>query len=293
MEEDKWSGKLSILSVLRRETPDMPKKMAQAARYAMDHPDRMALDSMRTTAKAVGVNSTTMLRLARQLGFESYEDFRAGFQSEFIGGGFGDRAGALSQRAEGQGSGTLADKILHAAELNLQDMREGMKQEELTALAHLIREARQVYLVGSGSLYWLAAMMKTTGNMILPNLRLVGAENTVAAEAMGTLSAEDVVICFSMNPTAKRTIDAMRFAHSRGARKVAITDHPRSPLSEGAEFLFHANTESPHYYPSIAPLVLIVEAILATVVASGGDEELAQIRNVEATRNTSGHYQER
>ena len=88
---------MSILHKLRNTLPDLPKKLALAARYALDHPDQVALNSMRSIATEVGVTSTTMLRLARQLGYESYDDFRASFQSELVRGVFGTRADALHQ----------------------------------------------------------------------------------------------------------------------------------------------------------------------------------------------------
>jgi len=284
---------VNILQSLRQALPDLPRKLTIAAHYALENPDRMALDSMRSTAQNVGVTSTTMLRLARQLGFSGYEDFRASFQTQLVRGGFGARAGALRDSQTGDTEETVGDQIMLAAEKNIQQARSDLNQSDLDALAVHMRKAPHIYLVGSGSLFWLASMMKNTGSMILPNLRLVGAEYAVAAEAMGDLGPDDVVLCFGMNPIAQRTIDAMRFAHDSGAHTVAVTDRASSPIAEGAQFLFVGETASPHYYPSPAPLLLITEAILATVVAQGDGRELRQIHQFEETRKASGRYRER
>lgn len=284
---------LTILQSLREALPSLPKKLTQAANHALDHPEQMALDSMRTTAGKVGVTSTTMLRLARQLGYAGYEDFRASFQTELVSGGFGVRAGALREPRPDAGSESICEQIVLAAEQNIRQLRADLNQSDLNEVAALLRTAPNVYLVGSGSLFWLASMMKNTGNMVLPNLRLVGAEYSVAAEAMGVLRPEDVVICFGMNPTAVRTVEAMRFARQRGAHTVAVTDRPSSPIAEGAKFLFFGETSSPHYYPSAVTLMLIMESILATVVAHGDGQELRHIREFEQTRKKSGRYLER
>lgn len=287
---------MSILHTLRAALPGMPKKLALAARYALDHPDKMALNSMRGSAADVGVTSTTMLRLARHLGFASYEDFRSSFQNELVSGGFGARAGALHKDHTAQdaapdgGSGTLGDRILMAAETNISRTRTTLRQQDIDAVAALIRQAPNTFLVGSGSLFWLASMMKNTGSLILSNLRLVGAEYSVAAEALGPLQEDDVVIGFGVNPTALRTVEAMRFARKCGAHTVAITDRPSSPVAEGAEHVLFSDTASPHYYPSVVPLMVIVEALLATVVAGGDGQELRRIKDFEATRRSSGRY---
>ncbi|MCR9085893.1 MAG: MurR/RpiR family transcriptional regulator [Rhodobacteraceae bacterium] len=282
---------MNIRQKLRTALPDLPKKLAVAAKYALENPDRIALDSMRKTAADVGVTSTTMLRLARQIGFDSYDEFKASFQAELVQGGFGARAGALRQDPPGSDL-PLSDRIFSAAADNIERARQTLSQTDLRDVAKLMRDAPEVYLVGSGSLFWLAAMMKNTGNMILPNLRLVGAEYSVAAEAMGLAAPNDVVICFGMNPLAQRTRDAMLFARERGVHTVAITDKPSSRLVDGAMYAFISDSTSPHYYPSAAPMMVIVEALLATVVAEGDGSELARIKAFEAMRRKSGKYAE-
>lgn len=288
---------MSILYALRVALPDLPKKLAQAARYALEHPDQMALNSMRGTAAEVGVTSTTMLRLARHLGFVSYDDFRASFQKELVRGVFGARADALHQQqkstfssVEDDGRGSLCNRLIEAAETNVGQLRNTLRQEELEEIAALIRKAPDVYLVGSATLFCLASAMKITGNMILPNLRLVGAEYSVAAEAMGNLTEDDVVIGIGLNPQAKRTIEAMQFARTRGAHLVAITDRPSSPVAEGAEFVLCGETSSPHFYPSLTSIMVIIEALLATIVASGDGAELRRVQDFEAIRKSNDRY---
>ncbi|WP_424988299.1 MurR/RpiR family transcriptional regulator [Microbulbifer sp. S227A] len=282
---------MDILEKLQKELPGLPKKLALAARYALDTPDRIALNSMRSAAAEVGVTSTTMLRLARQMGFDSYDDFKACFQDKLLTTGFGARAGALRhQNASDTSRTTLTQEMLAASTDNLAGTLNEANLQHLSRVARLMREAPAVYLVGSGSLFWLASIMKTTGSMILPNLRLVGTEFAVAAEGLSQVTGQDVVIGFGVNPCATRTIEAMRFVRARGAHVVAMTDRPSSPLTEHAEFTFCAGTQSPHYYPSITAMMALVEMMLATVVAEGGAIELDRIKALEAHRKASASY---
>lgn len=281
---------MSLTNTLRKALPDLPKKLAQAARYALDHPDKMALNSMRGSASAVGVTSTTMLRLARHLGFDSYEDFRAAFQKELLRDGFGARAGALRQEDKTTGEETHTEKILSAAEANIHQLRTSLPRQDLDRFCEKIRRAPNVYLVGSSSLFWLASMMKNTGSLILSNLRLVGAEYAIAAEQMSALNKEDMVICFGMSPTARRTVDAMQFAQRRSAFTVAITDRPSSPLAEEADLAFFANADSPHYYPSVVAMTALVELLLASVVAGGDGREAEQVAEFERLRAGTDAY---
>lgn len=281
---------MDIILNLRQSLPALSKKLALAARYALDNPDRIALDSMRVSAKKAGVTSTTMLRLARQVGFENYGDFRSGFQSRMIPEGFGARAGEL-QKTESLNDNTfVGSAVLQAAFENVHHAKGRLSSRELSGAAKLIRAAPSCFLVGSSTMYWLAGMMKNTGSMVLPNLRLVGAEYSVASEGMFDLSAKDVVVGFGISPVSSRTVDAMTYAQGIGAATIAITDRPSSPVAEGCNYVLAGGTRSPHYYPCMAAQLSLVQALLATVVAEGDGTELEHIRKLEARRSESNFY---
>lgn len=281
---------MDVLQKLRHKLPNMPKKLAQTARYALDNPHYIALNSMRATALEAGVTSTTMLRLARHIGFDSYEDFRVAFQSRFVPVGFGSRAGALRQRHSKDITLSLSQQILQSAEQNIHQLSLELVQKDMSDVARHLRHAPVCYLVGSGSLYWLALMMKNTGGMILPNLRMVGSEYSVAAEAMSNITKDDMVIGFGVNPYAQRTINALSFAKEQSAIAVAITDRPSSPIALASDFAFYAKTTSLHYYPSMIPLMAIIEVILATVVAEGDGTEILRIQKFERVRKEHVDY---
>ena len=85
----------TVLERLAQSTPDLSPKMAVAALYAVENPDLIAFHSMRSVATKCGVASPTMLRLARMMGYPSYEGFRADFQDLVAGDGFRARADRL------------------------------------------------------------------------------------------------------------------------------------------------------------------------------------------------------
>jgi len=283
---------MDILEKLKIEIPNLPKKLAISALYALDNPDRIALDSMRASAAMANVTPTTMLRLARQLGFASYDDFKLGFQNQLLTTGFSARAGELRKKNQGDETESLAEQIRKASIANIDMALSDTNLESLPSIVSALRDARNCYLVGSGSLFWIANIMKTTGSMVLPSLKLVGSEFAVAAEGMSQIGPDDVAICFGINPYAKRTLDALRYVEGKGALTIAFTDKQSSPLAQIADYTLYANTQSPHYYPSTLSLIALVETLLASIVAQGGENELRQLREFERHRKASASYVE-
>src|ERR1700741_1625761 len=62
-----------------------------AARHLLDHPDDVALGSMRELAHQAGLPPVTFVRLARALGFADFSELRELFQKRLRDGGNRDR----------------------------------------------------------------------------------------------------------------------------------------------------------------------------------------------------------
>src|SRR5690554_2486261 len=79
---------------------DLPAQLRAGAHWVIEHPNEVALLSMRDQAKRAGVPPTTMTRLAKRLGFEGYDDMRALYAEQLLRstGGFAEKAGELRER---------------------------------------------------------------------------------------------------------------------------------------------------------------------------------------------------
>ncbi|BBI48737.1 hypothetical protein HORIV_11580 [Vreelandella olivaria] len=55
----------------------MSAQLQQAARYVLEHPEEVALVSMREVARYADVQPATMTRLAKYLGLPGYDELRA------------------------------------------------------------------------------------------------------------------------------------------------------------------------------------------------------------------------
>ena len=76
-----------VLNQLSAEIAGLSPQLRLAGRYVLDHPNEVAVLSMRALAANAQVNPPTMMRLARRLGFDGYEDFRAVFQAPLVRSG--------------------------------------------------------------------------------------------------------------------------------------------------------------------------------------------------------------
>jgi DNA-binding MurR/RpiR family transcriptional regulator len=273
---------------LTRALPDLPRKLGLAARYALDNPDRIAFDSMRTVATACDVASPTMLRLARALDYDSYDAFRSEFQQRFVHQGFGNRADALRANVGFDTKDHFSNHIAEAATLNIAQTMERLDYAAVEAFTTSVRNSNRTFILGSGSMHWMAALMESTGQMAIPGLRTDHSGSATMIETIASITAQDTALVLAFAPYARETVVAAAYASEQNAQVFALTDKPSSPLVEHADHVFFAPTESPHYYPSVVSTVVMIEILLSATVAAS--DALERIRQTELIRNKSGAY---
>src|SRR5271165_3120663 len=61
--------------------PHLPKRLRQAAAYALEHPDEFALGTASALARSADVQASTLVRFAQTLGFAGFSDLQEIFRS--------------------------------------------------------------------------------------------------------------------------------------------------------------------------------------------------------------------
>jgi DNA-binding MurR/RpiR family transcriptional regulator len=83
-------------------------------------------------------------------------------------------------------------------------------------------------------------------------------------EQLLPIGEQDVLIAISFPRYSNRTVRAVRYAHSRGADVVALTDSAQSPLAPYADQVLTARSDMASFVDSyVAPLSVINALIVA------------------------------
>ena len=94
------NGTNDILDRLQGEIDQLTPQTAKAATYVLENPSEVGLSTIRELAEAARVTPQTILRMAKQVGFDGYEDFRNPFREALKEGTatFPDRARWLRRK---------------------------------------------------------------------------------------------------------------------------------------------------------------------------------------------------
>lgn len=264
-----------------------------AARFAIDNPDEIAVNSMRNVAAKAGVRPSTMLRLARQLGFDGYDQLRDQFRERLKAGGespWSGRARDLRKSSVPSSRNALIDRLLADEHDNLQKTFDGETAKNLRQACQIIRSSRLVYVLGLRSLFPVAFYFHYVCRMFMGKTVLLTGTGGTFADDLRRVEKGDTVVAFSYHPYARDSVKAVNFAGKKGARIIAVTDSRVSPIMAPAKVGIVVSNTTPSLFPTILPAFAVAQALAALLVQESGDETMANIARTESQLEAFGVY---
>ncbi|MGI9415063.1 MAG: MurR/RpiR family transcriptional regulator [Hyphomicrobiales bacterium] len=267
-------------------------QLKRAARYVADHPQNVAMHSMRRIAREAKVPPSTMTRLAQALEFDGYETLRNQFRDLVVGeGGFARRASRLqSERSEPASGAGLLERYAAAAVRNIEADAAAIGETELDAAAQLLLSSKRVVAAGMLSSFSLAGYAYYMASMALPGWSLLRPHGGSYADQINDIGPEDALLVIATEPYASGAVDAARWTREHGGRVVAVTDSRLSPVARLADCTLVCSTQGPHFFPTHASALVALEALVGCVIVGAGDDAVRRLGDVEKMRRGFGEY---
>ena len=214
---------------------DLPKKLAQVAAFALEHPDEIAFGTAASVAASAKAQPSTLVRLAQALGYSGYSDLQAVFRDRLREKVpvYADRLAALHAGSAAD-MGALLSAFAGAAMRSAQSLRQRIDLEQLETAASILTRARTLYLAGQRRSFPVVAYLSyVLAKLAVPH-QLLASPAGIDAETLTLAGPDDALLAVSFAPYAPGTLASVRAAQERGIPVVAITDSPFSPLVPGA-----------------------------------------------------------
>ncbi|MGE8188692.1 MurR/RpiR family transcriptional regulator [Pseudomonas sp. NPDC086278] len=264
--------------------PTLTPTLRRAARFILDHPGEIALQSMRTVATMAKLQPASMLRLAKQLGFGGYEEMRDCFRQWLTerDSMFTQRADLLRKGSHGDQNCELIREILKAEQGNLEATFSAQRYAPIIAAHGILTHARHIYVVGLRSLFPAAYYFSYVCGVFLNNTTLLSGVGGAFADELRRIGPDDALVVFSYHPYAQDALRAVQFSREQQAKVIAITDSAVSPIASPCDVLIVVRNTTPSLFPSVVPALAVSQTLAALLVANGSEDSLQQITNSEA-----------
>ncbi len=279
-----------LTTELGRLTPEVRK----AATFVLENPNEVGVSSIREIATAADVKPNTLVRMARVLGFDGYEDFREPFRDEIRRGSasFPDRARWLQSLSQSGKLGSLYADMVNSALRNIEETFARVDETALKSAADDIWASRQVFVLGVGVNNSNARNFTYLASTGMEQFHPIPRPGSTAVDDLARADERDVLIAITCKPYRSEVVEAVRIAREQGLTIVGISDSPASPIVAGSRHGFVVAADTPQFFPSSVSTIALLETLLSFVIASADSEIVGRVKKFHERRHELGIYVE-
>ena len=283
----------TVLDRLVDELPDLTPEARKAATYVLENPSDVGVSTVREIAKAAKVKPNTVVRMARQVGFEGYEDFREPFREAIRMGraGLPDRARWLQDIGKSGELGGLFADIARSAMENLEETFSRTDAGQLEAAARAIWDSKNVYTLGVGVNHSTARNFVYLASTGMVQFHAIPGPGSTPIDDLAWSSEDDVLIAITCKPYRSEVVEAVRLAKEQGLTIIAISDSPASPIILDSDHGFVVSTDTPQFFPSSVSTIALLETLLSFVIAVASDRIVSRVEEFHRRRHALGMYE--
>lgn len=260
-----------ILTHIQENMGSFSKGQKLIANFILESYDKAAFMTACKLGKTVHVSESTVVRFAAELGYDGYPSMQKALQ-EMIR----NKLTAI-QRIEVTndriGNQDVMSTVMQSDIDKIRITLEETSRENFNLAVQAIVSARRIYILGVRSASALANFMSFYFNYIFDNVMRVDTTSiSEVFEQVMRIGPEDVFIGLSFPRYSKRTVKAMQYAKSQGAKVIAITDSDVSPLAGIADISLFAKSDMASFVDSLVAPLSLVNALIVAVSREKNDE---------------------
>jgi DNA-binding MurR/RpiR family transcriptional regulator len=210
---------LSTVVRVRSLLPSLPPAERRVAQRVIDDPEGVANSTITELAQTCETSETTVIRFCRAIGFSGYPELRLTLATEAGRAQSGGKRDVGSDIRPDDPLEMIVEKVTYADARAVEETAAQLDIMALKRVVDTIAAARRVDIYGVGASAFVAMDFQQ-------KLHRIGRASYAWADAhiMHTGSTVD-------------TIDALEVARGRGATTVALTNFPRSPITDVADLV--------------------------------------------------------
>lgn len=224
-----------VLVTIRALLPSLAPVEQRVARQVLADPFGTAKQAISELAASCDTSSTTVVRFCRAVGLRGYPELRIALAAA----AHADRVLGVEPSHDivpDDDPAAIVAKIAFADARAVTDTARHLNIAVLSEVVTALATARRIDVYGVGASGYVALDLQQKLQRI-GKPAFAWPDPHMAITSAALLGPADVAVALSHTGTTADAIDAMREAGSHGARTVAITNFPRSPIAMAADLV--------------------------------------------------------
>lgn len=247
----------------------LSKRLQQIARYVLDEPNAVALETLAVLAERCAVQPSAIVRFAKSFGFDGASQMQRLFRDGLLSGnaalGYGERVRQFSQNVNGKSVGDPVQVLTEFVEGNvlaLQNLPDGVGRKDLAAAVKLIEEAETVYVAGFRRSFPVAAYLAYSLHQVDKKTVFIDSIGGMTRQQIHAITKHDLLIAVSYHPYAEEAVQLIDAAATNHCRVLSISDSLVSPVAKPATVVLQVREAEIRKFRSLSASMCLAQALV-------------------------------
>jgi len=280
-----------VLYAIESSAETLSRAQKKIADYILSNYDKAAFMTAVRLARFANVSESTVVRFAMEMGYDGYPEMRRALQDSMR-----TKPTSVQRIKVAKDRLDSSDILSQVLSSDIEQIRQTMEEtdsEDFSKAVDAIVEAKNIYILGLRSSSFLAKFMGFYFDLLFSNSRVISeSPDSEVFEQIVRMSEGDILIAISFPRYSRRTIKTMQYAHSIGAKIIAITDGMASPLTELADISLCARSDMISFLDTLVAPLSLVNALVVAVSEKAPGELYENFERLERIWDEYGVYEQ-
>lgn len=250
----------------------LSKRHEQVARFCLNHPEDVAINTIVRLAEQAQVPPATITRFAKELGFAGFAELQRVFRERLLGPRptYADQMTAATAPTEVADAdldhpGRVFDVFLQAAVGSLLRIGQSLDRAALDAFVNVITQAEVVHIAAARGAFGIGAYAFYGLAKIGKRAHLIDNLGAMRVEQVAAIGPRDVLIVLTFDDYTPETVAVAQAAYDAGRTVLAITDNELSPVVGLATHVLYVKEARLGHFRSQVPAIVVCQTVIMSV----------------------------
>lgn len=253
----------------------LSKRLKQIARYILDEPNAVALETLAVLSERCSVQPSAIVRFAKSFGFDGATQmqrlFRDGLLSANASLGYGERVREFSKAVDGKRVSDPSQVLAEFVEGNvlaLQHLGDAIDKRQLTEAVKLIAQADTVFVAGFRRSFPVAAYLAYSLHQVDKKTVFIDSVGGMTRQQIHGITRNDLLLVVSYQPYAEEAVHLIDAAVDVQCKVLSISDSPVSPVAKPASLVLQVKEAEIRKFRSLSTSMCLAQALVISYAFS-------------------------
>ena len=260
----------SLQGEIQRRFETLSPHLKRIAEYALADPNRFALQTVATTAQAIQVQPSTLVRFAKLFDYSGFSELQKVFRARLTEAADNFRHQVGEHRivlgeADSRNPATILHALADASVLAIDRLKHDLEADTLRRALRMLEKARFICVLGQRQAFPIAASLSLGLLKLGRRCQLLDSGAGMLPQHIANLTPDDLLVAVGLAEFSRTVLETIPQARRRGVPVLAISNSQTNPLARNSSLSLVVRDPEMHRFEPLAPYIVLAQTLVVAL----------------------------